>query len=72
LVKTVREKVAELPAAVLQTARTLAQQGDTEGAAELYVLYLNSTAQSASQERDEAAKFLRDRFNLAVYANAKL
>jgi len=72
LVKAVREKAAELPAAVLQTARTLAQKGDTDGAAELYVLYLNATPQGASPERGEAAKFLRDQFNLAVSADAKL
>lgn len=72
LVKAVREKVAELPAAVLQAARTLSQQGDTDGAAELYVLYLNATPQGASPGRDEAVKFLRDQFNLAVSADTKL
>jgi hypothetical protein len=72
LVKAVREKSAELPAAVLQAARTLAQQGDTDGAAELYVLYLNATPQGASPGRDEAVKFLRDQFNLAVSADTKL
>ncbi|MGO9085203.1 MAG: hypothetical protein ACLQBK_08265 [Candidatus Sulfotelmatobacter sp.] len=72
LVKAVREKVAELLAAVLQAAKTLAQQGDTDGAAELYVLYLNATPQGASPGRDEAVKFLRDQFNLAVSADTKL
>ncbi len=72
LVKAVREKAAELPAAVLQAARTQAQQGDSDGAAELYVLYLNATPQGASPGRDEAVKFLRDQFNLAVSADTKL
>ena len=72
LVKAVREKAADLPAAVLQEARTLVQKGDTDGAAELYVLYLNSTPQGASPEREEAAKFLHDQFNLAVSADARL
>jgi hypothetical protein len=72
LVKAVREKAAELPTAVLQAARTLAQQGDTDGAADLYVLYLNETPQGASPGRDEAVKFLRDQFNLAVAADTKL
>jgi len=72
LVRTVREKAAELPAAVLQAARAMAQQGDTDGAAELYVLYLNATPQGASPGRDEAVKFLRDQFNLAVSADIKL
>ncbi|MGA7567806.1 MAG: hypothetical protein WBW53_17260, partial [Terriglobales bacterium] len=72
LVKEVREKAAELPAAVLQAAETLAQQGDTDGAAELYVLYLNATPQGASPGRDEAVRFLRDQFNLPLSAEAKL
>ena len=72
LVKAVREKVADLPAEVLQAARILAQQGDTDGAAELYVLYLNATPQTASSGRDEAVRFLRDQFNLALSADAKL
>jgi hypothetical protein len=72
LVKAVRERAAELPAAVLQAARTLSQQGDSDGAAELYVLYLNATPQGASPGRDEAVKFLRDQFNLAVSADTKL
>ncbi len=72
LVKAVRERAADLPTAVLQAARTLAQQGDTDGAAELYVLYLNATPQGASPGRDEAVKFLRDQFNLAVSADTKL
>jgi hypothetical protein len=72
LVKAVREKAAELPAVLLQAAETLAQKGDTDGAAELYVLYLNATPQGAAPGRDEAVKFLRDQFNLAVSADAKL
>ena len=72
LVKAVRESVAELPAAVLQAARGLAQQGDTDGAAELYVLYLKATPQGESPGRDEAVKFLHDQFNLAVSADSKL
>ena len=71
LVKTVADRAEELPAAVLQTARTLAQRGDTDGAAELYVLYLNATPQGTSPERDEAVKFLRDQFNLAVSAEGQ-
>jgi hypothetical protein len=72
LVKAVREKAAELPAAVLQAAKALAQQGNTDGAAELYVLYLNATPQGASPGRDEAVKFLRDQFKVAVSADNKL
>ncbi|MFY9674789.1 MAG: hypothetical protein WAK13_10070 [Terriglobales bacterium] len=72
LVKAVREKAAELPAAVLRAARALAQKDDTDGAAEMYVLYLNATPPGASSERSEAVKFLHDQFELALSADAKL
>jgi hypothetical protein len=72
LVKAVQEKAAELPAAVLHSARELAQKSDSDGAAELYVLYLNSTPRGTSPEREEAIKFLRDQFNLPMSADAKL
>jgi hypothetical protein len=72
MVKAVREKAAELLAGVLQEARALVQRGDVDGAAEQYVLYLNSNPKTVSAERDEAARFLHDRFNLAVPADTKL
>jgi hypothetical protein len=72
MVKAVREKASELPATVLQEARTHAQHGDLDGAAELYLMYLNSTPETSSPERDEAAKFLHDRFHLAAPVASKL
>ena len=66
VVKALREKAADLPAQILQEARSMAQRGDNDGAAERYVLYLNSTPDTASPEHDEAAGFLHDRFDLAV------
>ncbi|SPF37239.1 exported hypothetical protein [Candidatus Sulfotelmatobacter kueseliae] len=72
MVKAVQEKAAEVLAGVLQEARALVQRGDVDGAAEQYLLYLNSTPETVSAERDEAARFLHDRFNLAVPADAKL
>jgi len=72
LVKAVRESASQLPAKVLQAARTRAQQGDVDGAAEQYVIYLNSTPSTPSPERDEAAKFLQDRFNLSAPDSSKL
>jgi len=72
LVKAVREKAAELPAAVLQAARALAQKDDIDGAAEMYVRYLNATPQGTSPERTEAVKFLYEQFKLAVSVDAKL
>jgi hypothetical protein len=66
MVRGLREQAAELPAMVLQLARTDAQHGDLDGAAEEYVIYLNSTPENSSSEREEAANFLREKFNLAV------
>ncbi|HLJ88304.1 MAG TPA: hypothetical protein VKZ53_15905 [Candidatus Angelobacter sp.] len=70
LVKSVREKVLLLPGKLLQGARTRLQQGDIDGAAEDYIRYLNSVA-AASPEHDEAAKFLRDHYNLAISGNSQ-
>ena len=53
-------------------AMTFAFPDDTDGAAELYVLYLNASPQGASPERSEAVKFLQDQFNLGVSVDAKL
>jgi tetratricopeptide (TPR) repeat protein len=66
MVKALREQAAELPAMVLQLARTDAQHGDLDGAAEEYVIYLNSTPENGGSEREEAANFLREKFNVAV------
>jgi hypothetical protein len=72
LVTAMREKAAKLPDVVLQSARELAKKGDTDGAGELYVLYLNSTPPGASPERAEAVRFLHDQFNLDVSADGRL
>jgi hypothetical protein len=72
VVKAVQEKAVALPAGVLQQARALAQRGDMDSAAEQYVLYLNSTPDNGTPEREEAAGFLHDRFNLAMPGAAKM
>jgi len=64
MVKAVRDKALLLPSRVVAEARRRAQQGDFDGAAEEYILYSNAVGDSASQEREEAAKFLHDHFNL--------
>jgi hypothetical protein len=71
MVKAVREQASELPVKVLQEARTHAQRGDPDGAAEQYIMYLNSTPETSTPERDESAKFLQDRFNLASSVPSK-
>lgn len=68
LVKSVREKALTLPVKVLKEARSRAAQGDVDGAAEEYVIYLNATQDPSSQERQEAAKFLHEHYNVAVPA----
>lgn len=71
VVSAVRAKALELPAKILRDARMRAQGGDSDGAAELYILYLNSAGQASSPERDEALKFLHDRFNLTPAVPSK-
>jgi len=66
LIKAVREKISHLPDRALQTARLKAQQNDADGAAEAYILFWNSTAGTQSPERDEAAAYLRDHFNVTL------
>ncbi|HEX6502358.1 MAG TPA: hypothetical protein VF011_03870 [Terriglobales bacterium] len=72
LVSAVRARTTELPAKFLQDARRHAEQGDLDAAAEQYVMYLNSTPDNGPPEREEAAKFLHDRFNLQIPLSAKL
>ena len=64
LIKEVKEKVESLPAKILAQARKRLMDGDTDGTAESYVLYLNSTPIAQTPEREEAKKFLRDQFNI--------
>jgi hypothetical protein len=64
LIKVVKEKVESLPANIFAQARKHVMDGDTDGAAEAYILYLNSTPNGATPERDEAKKFLRDQYNI--------
>lgn len=70
LIKTAREKVEGLPARILEQARKRVQDGDLDGAAESYILYLNSTPEAATKEREEGKKFLLDNFNIASVANS--
>jgi hypothetical protein len=66
MVKAARQKVQELPGKVLELARNRASAGDAEAAGELFILYLNSTPETASSlaDRQEARHFLSDNFNL--------
>jgi hypothetical protein len=64
LIKDVKEKVQTLPGKILAQARKRFVDGDTDGSAEEYILYLNSTPETQTPERDEAKKFLHDQFNM--------
>ena len=64
LVKAVRDKAQGLPSRILAEARRRSQAGDFDGAAEEYILYSNAVTDS-SPERQEAAKFLQDHFNVS-------
>jgi hypothetical protein len=70
LIKQVREKVAGLPAKILAQARRLNADGDLDGAAEAYILYLNSTPESETAGREEAKQFLHDQFNITRIASS--
>ncbi|HEY6970021.1 MAG TPA: hypothetical protein VJA94_12515, partial [Candidatus Angelobacter sp.] len=72
LVKAVREKVLALPEKILHQARTRAAASDIDGAAEAYIIYLNATSDADSRERQEAAGFLRDHYNLAIAGTRQL
>jgi hypothetical protein len=64
LIKDVKEKIDLLPGKILVQARKRLSDGDTDGTAESYILYLNSTPDVQTPERDEAKKFLREQFNM--------
>ena len=65
VLKQAKEAIAGLPALVLKAADNDAAEGDDEGAAEQYMLYLNSTGVEAP-ERKRAQKFLQDTYNFQV------
>ena len=64
LIKDVKEKIESLPKKILDAARKHYMDGDTDGSAESYILYLNSTPDAPTPEREEAKKFLREQFNM--------
>ncbi|HXJ88542.1 MAG TPA: hypothetical protein VMS18_17105 [Candidatus Binatia bacterium] len=70
LIKEVKEKVQTLPSKILAQARKRSTDGDTDGSAEAYILYLNSTPDAQTPEREEAKKFLHDQFNMIWPGNA--
>lgn len=64
LIEEVKGKVESLPAKIFAQAQKHIMDGDNDGTAESYILYLNSTPDAPTKEREDAKKFLRDQFNL--------
>lgn len=63
LIAEAKEELSELPGIILKTADRKAIDGDIDGAAELYILYLNCTPVADTAERSKAQKYLLDQFN---------
>jgi hypothetical protein len=70
LINAVLEKVRGLPEKILTQARRHAQDGDLDGAAESYILYLNATPEGQTPERAEAEKFLQSEFHARRLASS--
>jgi hypothetical protein len=69
LLKQASARVAGLPALILQSADRKAAEADNDGAAEQYMLYLDSTASEPTPERRRAQKFLLDNYNFRAYGD---
>ena len=69
LLKEAKECVAGLPKLILQSADQKASAADIEGAAELYMLYLDSTERQATPDWKRAQKFLFDNYNFRAYGD---
>jgi hypothetical protein len=63
LIEKAKANVADLPAIVIGRADRKATDGDNDGAAELYILYLDATSVADTPERLRARKFLGEQFN---------
>jgi len=64
LIEDVKGKVESLPAKIFAQAQKHIMDGDNDGTAESYILYLNSTPDTPTKEREEAKRFLREQFNM--------
>jgi hypothetical protein len=69
LIAQAKEELSELPGIVFKTADRKAIDGDSDGAAELYILYLNCTPVADTAERKKAQKYLLDQFNFKDIGN---
>jgi hypothetical protein len=69
LIADAKEELSELPGIIFKTADRKATDGDSDGAAELYILYLNCTPVADTAERRKAQKYLLEQFNFRDIGN---
>jgi hypothetical protein len=69
LIKAVKDSVAELPQKILERAQKQVQDGDLDGAAESYILYLNSTPATDTPQRQAAERFLQEQYDIQTTGN---
>ena len=70
LMARVHEKIVELPHEIYDVARQKEQDGYLDDAGEEYMRYLSVAPADQMDERDHAAKFLRDQFNFQTFPGA--
>jgi len=70
MLKAVKDSVSKFPDKIFEQARRKADSGDFEGAAESYILYLNSTPAEANPKREQAERFLAEQFNIRKAVSA--
>jgi len=63
LIQEAKEKVIGLPGIILKNADTKASEGDLDGAAELYMLYLGSVESDSAPEVNRVRQFLFENYN---------
>jgi hypothetical protein len=69
LIKAVKDSVAGLPQKILERGQQQVQDGDTDGAAESYILYLNSTPATETPQRQAAQRFLQEQYDIQTPGN---
>jgi hypothetical protein len=72
LIKAVKDSIAAFPGKIFQNAGKLAEDGNSEAAAESYILYLNSTPAVQSPERQRAEQFLQEKYNIGGTLSSSL
>ena len=64
LIKAVTESAAKLPDKIFEKALKQMADGDNDGAAESFILYLNSTPVGENPNRQRGERFLLEQYNI--------